>query len=258
MRRADRVAVLADIHGNLPALEAVLTEVDAAGVDLVVLDGDIVTGPHPRGTLALLEARGDRTVWVRGNADRELTEPPAGAPVEVEALRRWVAGELDVGRRQRLAALPLAATVVVEGLGQVLCCHATARDDTEIVLVDSSLDRYQAAFAGVTTPTVVLGHTHMPFDRLVDRRRFLNAGSVGMPYGHAGASWVLLGPGVELRRTAYDVEAAAARLREGGYPGIEDWLQEYLFQQHSDAEALRVFSAAAGGSGGRTGAGTRP
>ena len=112
-----------------------------------------------------------------------------------------------------IADLPLTVRVDVDGVGRVLCCHATARSDTEIVLVDSPIERYREAFAGTDEPTVVLGHTHMPFDRLADRRRFVNAGSVGMPFGRDGAWWVLLGPDVVLRPTEYDRAAAADRLR---------------------------------------------
>ena len=91
-------------------------------------------------------------------------------------------------------------------------CHGTARDDNEFILVDSPVEHYRAAFAGLAEPTVVVGHTHMPFDRLADGRRVINPGSVGLGYGHPGASWALLGPDVVLRRTLYDTEAAAAAL----------------------------------------------
>jgi putative phosphoesterase len=239
-----RVAVLADVHGNLPALEAVLGDVDAAGADAIVVNGDVAAGPLPRETLARLAALGDRVIWVRGNADRELVEAYDGTSTPELALTAWAAGQLDLQQRDRLAALPLTVTLDVEGLGPVLFCHATARSDTEIVLVDSSVERYRRAFAGVEEQTVVLGHTHMPFDRLVDRRRFVNAGSVGMPYGHPGASWALLGPGVELRRTEYDAEEAARVLRASGLPELEVWLEEYLFGRYSDVEALAVFTAA--------------
>jgi predicted phosphodiesterase len=90
--------------------------------------------------------------------------------------------------------------------------HGSARDDNEFILVDSPISHYQAAFASAPEPTVDIGHTHMPFDRLADTRRVINPGSVGLPYGHSGAAWALLGPDVTLRRTAYDARAAAAVL----------------------------------------------
>jgi predicted phosphodiesterase len=249
-----RVAVLADIHGNLPALEAVLAEVEAeaahAVVDAIVLNGDLADGPMPAQTLDRLEALGERAVWVRGNADRDLagafdgSYQPTGlstnAPPEWFA---WCAARLERRHRDRLAGLPLSVTLDVDGLGPVRFCHGTARDDNEFLLVDSPVQQYRDAFAGVTEPTVVLGHTHMPFDRLAGGRRFVNPGSVGMAYGHSGAAWALLGPDVTLRRTAYDTEAAAAAVRAAapGLPGIED-LAANILAPASDAEALEAFT----------------
>jgi diadenosine tetraphosphatase ApaH/serine/threonine PP2A family protein phosphatase len=112
------------------------------------------------------------------------------------------------------------------------------------VLVDSPVGLYREAFAGVDEDTVVLGHTHMPFDRLADRRRFVNPGSVGMPYGNPGAHWTLLADHVIQRRTEYDASAAAEVLRSGApdYPALEEFLAENVVSVPSDAEALRAFS----------------
>ncbi|MCW3841091.1 metallophosphatase family protein [Micromonospora yasonensis] len=239
----ERVAVLSDIHGVLPALEAVLAEPDVAAADLIVLTGDIAAGPQPVEVLDLLATIGDRARWVGGNADRELVEARAGraAPIEVS---NWAAGQLRDDQVARLAALPPAVTLPVAGLGEVLFCHATPRDDEEVVLVDSRLDRWAEVFAGLPAEvgTVVCGHTHMPFTRLVDRRLVVNPGSVGMPYGGVGAWWALLGPGVQLRRTGYDVDAACARVAaESGFPDAAAWADEYLRSRHSDVDALTVF-----------------
>jgi predicted phosphodiesterase len=137
-----RVAVLADIHGNLPALEAVLADVDAAGADVIVLNGDLATGPMPAQTLDLLAGLGERAIWVRGNADRELAAACEGQvdpdlPEAVRAPTEYGASQLTPRHRDLLAGLPLSVTLEVSGLGPVLFCHATARSDTEIVLVDS-------------------------------------------------------------------------------------------------------------------------
>jgi predicted phosphodiesterase len=239
----ERVAVLSDIHGALPALEAVLAEPDVAAADLIVLTGDIAAGPQPVEVLDLLAALGERACWVGGNADRELVEARSGrsSPHDVS---NWAAAQLRDDQVARLAALPLTVTRSVAGLGQVLFCHATPRDDEEMVLVDSRLERWAEVFAGLPPEvgTVVCGHTHMPFTRLVDRRLVVNPGSVGMPYGGAGAWWALLGPGVQLRRTGYDVAAACARVAaESTYPDAAEWADEYLRSRHSDADALAVF-----------------
>lgn len=250
-----RVAVLADIHGNLPALDAVLEDVSAAGVDAVVLNGDIATGPMPAETLDRLADLGDRAIRVHGNAERELVAAFDGAldpslPDETRLPTEYCAGRITREHRDLLDGLPASVTLDVDGLGPVRFCHATARSDTEMVLVDSPVDAYREAFAGVEEPTVVLGHTHMPFDRLADRRRFVNPGSVGMPYGGVGAYWALLGPDVVLRRTAYDLDAGATWLRSAApeYPGIDEFVAENVRTTPSDAEALAVFSRAARGA----------
>ena len=149
-----RVAVLADIHGNLPALDAVLRDVDAAGVDAVVLDGDIADGPMPAPTLDRLAELGDRAIWVRGNSDRDLaaafdgTFQPSGlatnAPAEYYA---WCAARISQAHRDLLADLPLTVSLDIDGLGAVAFCHGTARDDNEFILVDSPVAHYRAAFA---------------------------------------------------------------------------------------------------------------
>lgn len=244
-----RVAVLADIHGNLPALDAVLAEVEAAGVDKIVLNGDMTTGPMPAQTLDRLIGLGDRAVWVGGNCEREVVAAYDGAPdpalpPEVRVPTEYCATQLGPARRDLLAGLPLSETLEVTGLGPVLFCHATAYSDTKIVLVDSPVADYHAGFDGTTEPTVLLGHTHMPFDRLADRRRFVNPGSVGMPYGNPGAYWALLGPDVVLRRTGYDAETAARVMREAapGYPDLAGFLAGNVATVPSDAEALAAFS----------------
>src|SRR5215475_13290123 len=131
---AGRVAVLSDIHGVLPAL---------AAADLIVLTGDLAAGPQPVETLDRLVALGDRAVWIRGNADRELAEFARGERTEMpDEVSAWAAGELRADQVELLAGLPLSGTVAVTGLGEVLFCHATPHDDEEVVLVDSRLDRW--------------------------------------------------------------------------------------------------------------------
>ncbi|WP_433345218.1 metallophosphoesterase family protein [Micromonospora sp. CA-111912] len=239
----EHVAVLSDIHGALPPLEAVLAEPDVADADLIVLTGDIAAGPQPVEVLDLLAGLGDRVRWVGGNADRELVEARAGKPSKID-VSNWAAEQLREDQVARLAALPPTVTLSVAGLGEVLFCHATPRDDEEVVLVDSRLARWAEVLAGVPAEvrTVVCGHTHMPFARLVDRRLVVNPGSIGMPYGGPGADWALLGPGVQLRRTEFDVDAACARVAaESGFPDATAWADEYLRSRHSDADALAVF-----------------
>jgi predicted phosphodiesterase len=242
-----RIAVLADVHGNLPALEAVLAEVDGLGADRIVLLGDIAGGPMPAQTLDLLASLGDRAVWVHGNGERELVAGldgtvPAGPAGDTVAA---CVPLLDQRHRALMDDLPLTVAIDVDGLGPTLFCHATPRRDDEFVLVDSPIERWEQVLRGVAEQVVVCGHTHMPFDRLVNRRRVVNPGSVGMAYGPPGAYWALLGPTVQLRRTAYDVGAAAERIVRSGYPGAAAWADEYVLRPHGDVAALAAFTALA-------------
>jgi predicted phosphodiesterase len=248
-----RIAALNDVHGNLPALEAVLADVEAAGADLVVLGGDIAAGPMPAETLDLVLSLGDRVVALHGNADRELVSVFDGAPPDSaipEALRAglvWTARSLDRRHRDHLAGLPPTLTYAVEGAGEVLFCHASPRNDVEIFTAASPDERVAPMLAGVRADVVVCGHTHMQFDRRVGGVRVVNAGSVGMPYGPPGAYWLLLGPDVELRRTEYDLERAAARIRASGHPDAEEFAARSVLSPPAAAEALEVFERRAAG-----------
>jgi predicted phosphodiesterase len=211
------VAALYDLHGNLPALEAVLEEVDA---DLILVGGDVVAGPWPAETLGRLRALGDRVRFIRGNADREVVEPSregrVGGPPP--GVMEFVRERLTVDQLEFLAALPLTETVTADGLGEVLFCHATPRSDEELLTRISPDERWLAALAGVEATVVVCGHTHVQFDRVIGGYRVVNAGSVGMPYEREpGAYWLVLGPDVELRRTACDVPDISS----SGWP--EEW-----------------------------------
>jgi predicted phosphodiesterase len=242
-----RVAVLSDIHGALPALEAVLAEPDVRSADRIVLTGDLAAGPQPVETLDALVALGDRAIWVRGNADRELAALSRGGTSAIpDKIAPWAAAQLRPDQVALLDSLPLSITLDLGRLGPTLFCHATPRDDEEVVLVDSRLDRWAEVFADLpaSVATVVCGHTHMPYLRLADRRRVVNPGSIGMPYGGTGAHWALLaGDGsVSMRVTGYDIDAACARLAaESAYPDIATWADYFLRSRASDADALRLF-----------------
>jgi predicted phosphodiesterase len=241
------VAVLSDIHGVLPALDAVLAEPAVQAAERIVLTGDIAAGPQPVPVLDRLLGLGDRVTWVRGNADRELVELARGETDDVgDPIAPWAARQLSADQVDWLARLPYPVTLNVEGFGDVVFCHATPRDDEEVVVVDSRLDRWAEVLAGLPeqTMTVVCGHTHTPFTRLANRRQIINPGSVGMPYGRQGAHWALLADGaVTMRRTGYDTEAACAAIGEqSSYPDVAEWADYFLHARASDADALAVMA----------------
>jgi predicted phosphodiesterase len=209
-----RIAALYDVHGNLPALEAVLDEVEAARVDRVVFGGDLVWGGWPAETLARALALGGRTLFLSGNWERGVVEG-------VDDSARWVAARLTRDDLARLAEWPATLTLDVDGLGETLFCHATPRSDEELVSQVSTPERWADVLGGIEQRTVVCGHTHLQFDLTLDGVRVLNPGSVGNPTGEAAAYWAVLGPDVELRATRYDTAAAAAALRATGFPRTE-------------------------------------
>jgi len=206
-----RVAALYDIHGNLPALEAVLAQVpdDAR----IVLGGDHVYGPFPAETLARLHGLGDRAVWLRGNCDRELFEPGTGS-ASIEVLS-WVRQRLTESDVSFLFELPKTVTLPVDGLGDVFFCHATPLNDLTFFTDVTPEERLIPLFAGVSADTVVCGHSHLQFRRWAGAKHLINAGSVGMAYeDQPGAYWTLLGPTLEPRRSTF----MPAELDATGYP----------------------------------------
>jgi len=245
-RTAASVAVLADIHGNLPALRAVLAEPDVAAAEAIVLLGDIALGPLPAETLDVLAGLGERAVWVHGNCEREMVTAFDGGDVPGPNGPQAAASAALIARphRDMLAGLPLTVTLDIDGLGQTLFCHASPRRDDEMLLVDSAPGRWAAALSGLGSgvQVVVCGHTHMQFDRLAAGRRVINPGSVGMPYGPSGAHWAVLGSAVTLHRTEYDTTAAAEMIAAGGDPQGGEWAREYVLSHYSDTEALTAFT----------------
>jgi len=244
-----RIAALYDIHGNLPALEAVLAEPDVAASDVVVVGGDAIAGPMPAGTLRLLAAQGERIVWLAGNNEREMFErreadPDSGGLWDRRAV--WVGGRLTASERASVADWPGTVVIDVDGLGPVLFCHATPRGDSEIFTAITPPAVVEPMLAGVAEATVVCGHTHVQFDRRIGNRRIVNAGSVGMPYEDLpGARWCLLGPDVQLRATPYDRVAAAERIRATELPDPEEFA-EVVTRPPTAQEATREFEALAG------------
>ena len=215
-----RVLALYDIHGNVDALEAVLADPLAARADVVLVGGDAVPGPFAAATLDRLEALDVPVRWIRGNGEREVAEAaadgfePAAGDLAAQTAARSAA-ELGAERARRVGEAPL--TFVLDG---VLFCHASPRRDDEMLTRLSSPERWAAALDGVRARVVVGGHTHQQDDRRVGDVRFLNAGSVGLPYeGDGAARWLWIDDGrPELRSTPYDAAAAGARMLAAGWP----------------------------------------
>jgi predicted phosphodiesterase len=243
-----RVACLFDIHGNLPALEAVLQEVRHAGVDRVVVGGDVLPGPMPRQCLDLLSSLDTPTSFILGNGDLAALDarrgvPDARIPAAFHQAMAWNGAQLTDADAQAIQAWPLTLTLSIDGAGDVLFCHATPRDVNEIFLKTTAEEKLRPLFDPLCVALVVCGHTHMQFDRMAGPTRVVNAGSIGMPFQDAGAYWAVIGPGVELRRTAYDLDSAAARVRATAYPHAE-LAANAILNPPSEQATLEQFAAA--------------
>jgi diadenosine tetraphosphatase ApaH/serine/threonine PP2A family protein phosphatase len=156
---------------------------------------------------------------------------------DIDTSRRWLESELDEEQLSWLANLDFSTVI-----DDTLYVHATPRDDVTIITELTSDERLAELLDGVQQPRVVAGHTHMQLDRTVGPIRFVNAGSVGMPYeASPGAYWAILDDGVEHRRTEYDLERAAAAVRATSYPHAEELAAENVLVVPSREEALAVF-----------------
>lgn len=241
-----RVAALYDIHGNLPALEAVLHDVRDAGVDHVVIGGDVAPGPMARETLACLLELPMPVLFISGNGESAVLAEIDGTPAaslseQAREAIRWAAHELRPGEERFVRSWPPTVHLDVPGIGAVLFCHATPRNNNEFFTRATADDRLAPAFVDVEAPVVVCGHTHMQFDRTLGATRIVNAGSVGMPFGEPGAYWLVIGPGIELKRTEYDLEGAAARIRRATYPQAGEFADRYVLHPPSEPEMLALF-----------------
>jgi len=227
-----RVAALADVHGNAPALAAVLEMVEREEPDLVVFCGDLTWGSLPQETLALVRSRDIPARFVRGNADRSVG-------IDMEGLRGpWMTSMHTPDDLAFLAGFDPTVIVDVDGLGPTCFCHGSPRSDEELVTERTPAERVREFMAGVDERVVVTAHVHVRYDRVVDGVRLIGPGSVGLPYeGERGAYWALLGPDVELRRTAYDVEAAVAQMRATDDPRVEQ-IVELMLSPPSREEAI--------------------
>lgn len=252
-----RVAALYDIHGNLPALEAVLHDLRLADVEQVVGGGDVVPGPMPRETLRrLLDL--DRPVhFIHGNGELAMlalmaapdesavtywgTTSGAPLPEPFRPVYRWTVQQLQPDYEPVLAGWPKTLRLELGGLGAVLFCHSTPRSETEVFTRVTPAERLTPLLDGLQVSVVVCGHTHMQFDRMIGRTRVVNAGSVGQPYGEPGADWLLLGPDVQLRHTPYDLPTAAERIRATPYPQAHEFAQDVLHPP-SEGDMLEVFT----------------
>jgi len=220
-----RVAALYDVHANVPALEAVLADVERERVDTIVFGGDLTWGPEPSEALTIVRSL-PHARFVRGNCDREPDE--------------WERSRLSAEDVAFLQGLPESVE-----LDAVLYCHATPRSDEEIVTPATSDEDLAEILRGVEQQAVIAGHTHMQQDRQIGTVRFVNAGSVGLPYeGELAAFWALVDDGeIELRKTSLEVDRVAAAFRRSDWPRAEELLRENVLASVTREQATAQIEA---------------
>jgi putative phosphoesterase len=242
-----RVAAIYDIHGNLPALEAVLDEIRETDVNQIVVGGDIVPGPMPRETLEQLMNVDLPIQFIHGNGEVAVLTEMAGkeprVPQPFRDVIRWNARQL-AEHQKVLASWPRTVRIQIPELGEALFCHATPQNENDVFTKLTPEEKLLGVFQEANANIVVCGHTHMQFDRMIGKTRVVNAGSVGMPFGKPGAYWLLLGPDIELRQTDYDFVKAADLIRKINYPQANEFAEANILRPTSEAEMLEAFAKA--------------
>lgn len=242
-----RIAALYDIHGNLPALEAVLQEIEQLNVNQIVVGGDVVLGPMSRECLDKLADIQIPVSFIRGNCEMSVlaqmnNQPVGNLPDNILEDLRWTANQLLARHHALLSKLPRTVTLKIDGLGDILFCHATPSSETENFTRLTPEKKLNTIFKTVEEPYVVCGHTHMQFDISVGKVRIINAGSVGMPFGKPGAYWLLLGEKIELGHTTYNLTEAAERILKTDYPHAKDFAENNVLHPPSEETMLEMFN----------------
>ncbi len=206
-----QIALIADIHGNLVSLQAVLADIASQGIDRIVCLGDVAAGPRPRGTLQALRALGCPVVL--GNADEELLQPPPepdpGAPAEIFMdIARWCARQLTAEDRAYIQSFQPALEVPLTGGEVLLAFHGTPGSTTGILKADTSESELERVVEGIDALVLAGGHTHTQMLRRFRTYLLVNPGSVGLPYE--------VGPGADQVRNPPWAEYAVLRQVGGG------------------------------------------
>ena len=241
------IALIADIHGNLAALEAVLDVLAQEQPDQIVCLGDVAaTGPQPRDVIDRLRALGCRVVM--GNADAELLDPPA---VESEAdedtrkildISRWGASQLDEANRAFIASFRPTIKIPLPSGGVLLCCHGSPRSYDDYITATTPDDTLESMLTDHDAVAIAYGHTHIRLLRFFQGREIVNPGSVGRVYQFFPNGRVRVPPwaefailscscngtvSVDFRQIPYDRDATVRAMTEQGMPHATWWAADW-------------------------------
>ena len=229
---SERVAVITDVHANLPALEAALARIEELGIAQIYCGGDLVGyGPHPNEVCALIAAREIPTI--HGNYDyaiaRELEDCGCAyiTPHDRELGQRsveWTLANTSAESKRFMRELPFDLRFAV-GSTDVHLVHGSPRKVNEYLFEDKPASLYERLAAAESADVLVFGHTHKPWMRSHGGVLFVNCGAVGKPKdGDPRGAFALLDAssgelGVSIERVAYDADAVAREVRAAGLPG---------------------------------------
>ncbi len=240
-----RVALVSDIHGNLAALNAVVSAMEVEQIDQTVCLGDVsATGPQPREVLERLR----ELDWpiVMGNADAELLQPGAPDPAvddemgKILEISAWAADALDDADRSFLGSFQPTVSVELGAAGRLLCCHGSPRSYNDIIRATTPDEELEPMMAGTEAAVQAGGHTHARMLRAWRGREIVNPGSVGLPYEFLPDGSVRIPPwaefailtaeedgalSIEFRRVRYDREATVRAMYENGMPHAAWWAE---------------------------------
>jgi predicted phosphodiesterase len=236
-----RLALIADIHGNLPSLEAVLDDVDREGVNEIVCLGDVALGPLPVETVERLRAVGCPVVM--GNWDAWFFQPMPTLDGDLGRvlgdLRNWSGAQLSEEDRRYVLAFEATVEVPLGAGATLLGFHGSPRSFQDMILATTPDAEIEQMLDGRQALVLAGGHTHFQLFRRFEESAIVNPGSVGLPFrrGHAGvmpiSPWAEYGIvdyengrlGIELRRTPYDVESFLSLMLRSGMPHAEWWAE---------------------------------
>lgn len=242
-----KIAAIYDIHGNSTALETVLEEITKEDVDLIIVGGDVVSGPMPKETLALLQNVKVPTRYILGNAESEVLRYLNGEEIDGLSERaneeaQWVSKQLSAENVEAIKGWSTIEKIQSNELGTLLFCHGTPRSDVEIFTKVTPDRKLEQLFKNVDASVVVCGHTHIQFDRDIENIRIVNAGSVGMPFGKTGADWLLIDSSIHFKHTDYNLEKAAEQILKSNYPHAESFAANNVLKTPSESDAIKMLT----------------
>lgn len=242
-----KIAAIYDIHANPVALKAILADIEKNDIDLIIVGGDVISGPMPKETLRLLQDVAAPIKYILGNSESEVLRYLNGAEINGLSERadeeaRWVSRQLTLEQQESIASWSLTEKIELDELGTILFCHGTPRSNVEIITRFTPKEKLKKLFKNIDASVVVCGHTHMQFDRKIDNIRIVNAGSVGMPFGKTGADWLLIDSCIYFKHTDYDLEEAAKLIQKSNYPYAESFVMNNVLNSPSVSDAFEMLT----------------